>query len=186
MADDLMAQLEAALNDPGLQAAWNDAPAQSGSIFDPPPDGEYDALVHEFEFIAWEAKDGKPAGMGLKVNYQVCNDAKYTGRIVGDMFGLAPERLGFLKGWLEQFGVDTNAMSLGQLRPGIEGSVIDPLLDKAVVVKVRRKGQYVNVYLQQVIEGGWQKSDVTTPDQLSAFTPHPRSAVGAGDDDIPF
>jgi hypothetical protein len=174
----------------GLDAAFKDAPAQGGSIYDPPPDGDYQALIHEFTFVGWEAKNGNPAGIGLKVNYQVTNHATYTGRICGTMFGLAPDRLGYLKGWLETLGVDTSDLSLTELRPE-PGSLLSQLLDTPVMIRVKRKDGYTNVYLTEKL-GDASVSDVTSQQDFNGFQPAAQGFAptgrnaAKGDDDIPF
>lgn len=187
--DVTLEDLQAALDN--VEQAFREAPAEGGSIYDPPPDDDYEALVNEIAFIAWEAKNGNPAGIGLKVNYQVTNHSTYSGRICGAMFSLTPERIGYLKGWLNTMGVDVENFDLQQLRPE-PGSVLYSLLDVPVLIRVKRNRSndgrlFVNVYLQQRLGDAVQTSDVT--DRQAGFD-FGAPAVGVGrnatDDDIPF
>lgn len=184
-----MADIQAALD--AVQGAFKEAPAQGGSIYDPPPDGDYQALTHEFGFHGWEAKDGRPAGIGFKVNYQVTNNAAYAGRICGAMFNISdPERIGYLKGWLTEMGVDTEAEGF-DLKAALDpsGETLARLLDVPVMIRVKRSGGYVNVYLQQRL-GDQVISDVTPPTAQQDFALAPAAGSNAvyqhGDEDIPF
>jgi len=196
---DLMAALEAALSQNA--DAWTEAPAETGSIYDPPPEGEYEALVSGFEFIQWDAKSAdKPAGVALKVTYQVTNHSTYSGRVTSDMFTLTvPERLKWLKGWLNTMGVNVENMALTDLRPVDTGDgLLDKLLDTPVLIYVKHKvvngERRVNTYLRQVL-GEWgagtaqPRSDITTQQTFDDFAPQQGSNAvhqGAKDDDIPF
>jgi hypothetical protein len=180
--DDITAALDS------LAEAFNSAPAQGGSIYDPPPDGDYQALVHEFNFVGWDAKPAmngqpaKPAGIGLKVNYQITNDATYAGRVCGTMFNLHPERIGYLKGWLSKLGVETDGLDIRQLRPE-PGGLLEKLLDTPVLIRVVRKGGYTNIYLEDRL-GDARTSDVTSQQSFQEFAPAAKTR--AADDDIPF
>lgn len=175
----------------GIADAFRDAPAEGGSIYDPPPDDDYEALVHEFGFHGWEAKEGKPGGIGLKVNYQITNHSTYAGRICGSLFNITdPARIGYLKGWLNTMGVNVEAPEFDirtYLRPE-PGGPLNALLDAKVLIRVKRSNGYVNIYLQQRIDdGSYTPSDVTPAQAGFEFaTPVGRSAAGPQDDDIPF
>lgn len=205
---DFLAALEAALDQ--VETEWADAPANTGSIYDLPPDGEYEALTTAFEFIEYKKKDdGSGGGVGIKVSYQVTNHNQYAGRICGDLMTISPERLPWLKGWLAKMNVDVDTLDLrSELRPG--SATFNALLDTPVLIKVKRSQGKVgsasegktfeNVYLQQVL-GEWgsgaaasggtngftpiRPSDVTTPQDAFSFAPSP-ARQRAADDDIPF
>lgn len=191
--DDIQAALDA------VQGAFADAPADTGSIYTPPPDDDYEALIHEFEFL------GGDWGVGLKVRYQITNHSMYAGRVVGDLFSLTPERIQWLKGFLGRLDVNTEEIDVTvDLRPGSE--MLNGLLDTPVLIKVKRsmgteKGtgqpkEYVNVYLQRKLGAPGSNgqgftpiaaSDVTTPADAFDFG----NVGGANqytptDDDIPF
>jgi hypothetical protein len=184
--DDITRALE------GIQEAFNQAPAEGGSIYDAPPDGEYQALVNEFSFIGWDAKSAdKPAGIGLKVNYQVTNHDKYAGRIVGAMYNITdPSRIGYLKGFLSTLGVDVEAFDIRTLRPE-PGGLLHKLLDTPVVVRVKRSNGFTNVYLLEKV-GEPNPSDVTNQQSLEDFAmaggtvARGTSGIKQADDDIPF
>lgn len=174
-----------------VQDAFNDAPAEGGSIYDPPPDGEYEALVSELAFVGWEPKNGKPGGIGLKVNYQITNHSTYAGRITGEMYNITdPARIGYFKGWLNTMGVDVEGLNLSALRPE-PGSILYSLLDVPVYVKVVRKGGYVNTYLQQRLGDAIDTGRSDVPGHQGQFggvgDPIPAgNQYTPTDDDIPF
>lgn len=197
MSDDLMAALDAALA--GVSEAFKEAPANTGSIYDLPPDGDYQALVHEFEFIPYPA-----GGIGLKVRYQITNHSLYGGRICGDLMTISEERIAWLKGWLAKMGVDVDTLDLArELRP--DSGTLTALLDTPVMIKVKRNQArdgsgkvYENVYLQQML-GEWgsgasaRVSDVPGAAQGEfdgggfAMAPPAHATRGMTDlDDIPF
>lgn len=205
MTVDLSA-LEAALAQ-GVEA-FEQAPADAGgSMYEPPPDDDYDALIHEFDFIEWDAKSvDQVGGIALKVRYQVTNHEFYAGRICDDMFVLAEklpgghvqasERVKWLKGWLYKLGVNVEDPNvLLQCRPGSE--LLNSLLDKPVRIRVKRKedrnGQMrTNIYL---LEAGGEYLPAAAPpsnqasfNDTSGFAPQPSNAVYGrpADDDIPF
>lgn len=186
MSSDVMEALQRALD--GVADAFRDAPADGGSIYAPPPDDEYEALVHEFEFLSGDW------GVGLKVNYQITESQQYSGRIVGDMFGIRPDRIQWLKGFLSRLGVNVEELDVREIRPGSE--VLNGLLDTPVLIRIkrnRRDGQeFVNVYLQRKLGepgsagGGFTPaSDLGAQQGLGFETGYGR-AQGATDDDIPF
>lgn len=186
---DLLAALEAALSG-GASEAFKEAEASSGSLYDLPPDGEYQALVHLFEFM--EYKDNK--GIGLKVSYQITNHAIYAGRICGDLMTIASfepdgqggtivntDRIAWLKGFLVKMEVDVENIDLGiDLRPG--SSMLERLIDTPVAIKIKRSEardgsgrKFENVYLQQKIgDYGAGAAGVPAGD---GFTPHKQSDV---------
>lgn len=180
--DDIQRALDA------VAGAFASAPAEGGSIYDPPPDNDYEALVNEFSFVGWEPKNGKPGGIGLKINYQITNHSTYSGRICGAMFNLTdPERIGYLKGWLSVMEVDVESFDVRELRPTPD-SILNSLLDVPVLIRVRRSNGYVNVYLQQRLGAAVTRSDVTPPQAGFDFAGAGVGARGqnATDDDIPF
>jgi hypothetical protein len=110
MIENLEARLAA------MAGSWADAPADTGSIYTPPPDGEYQALIHEFDFI--EQKD-PPHAVFLKVTFQVDNDPEFSGRRVDTLFSLEdPERIKWLKSFLARLGVDVEQTPITEVRPG--------------------------------------------------------------------
>lgn len=204
----LYAALEKALAG-GVSEAFEEAEARAGSIYDLPPDGEYQALIHLFEFM--EYKDNK--GIGLKVSYQITNDRVYAGRIAGDLFTIASfkpdgtvdtSRIDWLKGWLALMGVDVAQFDIAsELRPS--SPTLEALLDTPVLIKIKRtQGKwpdgsprtFENIYLVKPL-GEWGSgastadfaprpaSDVTSQASLDGFSPPP-AVARAADDDIPF
>lgn len=193
MIEDLEARLAAMAGD------WADAPADTGSIYAPPPDGEYQALIHNFDFIE---SNETPKRIYLKVTYQIDNEAEYSGRRVDTLFGLEdPDRIKWLKSWLARLiGAErVEQTPITDVRPS--SPLLNELLDVPVLIKVKRSDRAVdnegnprvNIYLQQRLGDSLngqllarKSSDVTQQPSLDDFAPAVgRSAIN-DDDDIPF
>lgn len=133
-----------------MNGAWGAADAAVGGLFEPPPDGDYQALVHAFDFF-----DTPKNGAFLKIELQVANDATYNGRTAESIFSLEDkDRIGFLKGVLAILGVDVENTPLTEIRPG--SGTLNALLDTPVAIRIRRSDKsdkdgrpYVNVYINQ-------------------------------------
>lgn len=187
---DLLEALQSALD--GVEEAFRDAPADSGSLYQPPPDDDYEALVHQFEFLSGDW------GVGLKVNFQITNHSKYSGRICGDLFGITPDRIGYLKNFLARLDVDVENMSVQELRPGSD--LLNSLLDTPVLIRVKSKDsgnndgkRYTNVYLQRKLgepgsngQGFTPRSDLGTQQGIDFGALAGTRVQNATDDDIPF
>lgn len=177
-----------------MTGAWQDAPADTGSIYAPPPDGEYQALINEFDFIE---QNDPPHAAFLKVVFQVDNDPEYSGRLVDTLFALEdPERVKWLKSFFARLGVNVEQTPITEIRPG--SALLNGLLDTPVLIKVKRSEKSfdrdgsprVNIYLQQKLGAyrlaGAPASDVTTQEQLGAFEPAVGKNATFDGDDIPF
>ena len=173
-------------------AAFNEAPADTGSLFELPPDGEYQASVYEFDFF----EGGDPKQAYLKIVCVVEHDETYTGRRcdLGPYSLEDAERFRFLKADLRRLGAEPETYALTDLLPGSE--FLKGLLDTPVEIKVVTRDKvnpktgevYRNVWLQKRLgapgsaaEGFTPASDV--PARTGDFSP---PAGGYDDDDIPF
>ena len=158
-----------------LQSSFKDASADGGSMYDPPPDDDYQALIHEFDFF----EAGSPTQAFLKVRFQVQHHPTYGVRVCDTVYSLEdPDRINYLKsdlatlvgrGQVEglNYGVD--------LLPGSD--FLESLLDVPVLIRVKRPGktnakgyEIVNVYLQQRL-GDQQRP----PTPARSDVPEPKS-----------
>lgn len=159
-----------------------------GSLYELPPDGDYQALVHRFDFF--ESNAGQAF---LKTELEIQNDPQYSGRIASTVHNLEdPDRIGWLKGHLQLLGMDVDGLDLREIRPG--SPRLQELLDTPVAIAIKtsdrldKDGQpYRNVYVNQrlgapLTTGGAKTSDV--PGDEAGFTHEP--AVATADDKIPF
>lgn len=176
-----------------MAGAWEDAPTDTGSLFTPPPDGDYQALVHEFRFV----EGGTPVQAFLVNAFQIDNDPEYSGRIVDTMFSLEdPERIKWLKAHFAKLGVDVEHVPITQIVPG--SPLLNGLLDTPVLIRVKRSDKLdqrtglprVNIYLQERLGSPGAAapvSDLQTGFESEDFAPVPvgRNAI-QDDDDIPF
>ena len=138
-----------------IQAAYADAPTEPPSQFDPPPDGDYQALVHEFDFF----EGGTPKQAYLKIRFQVQHHPEHAGRFAEIVYSLEdPERIGYLKaGFAKLIGTDAaNRMNIAvDCLPGSE--LLESLLDVPVLIRVKTGNRinqktgkpYVGVYIEQ-------------------------------------
>ena len=136
-----------------LNANFQDAPASS-SMYDAPPDDDYQALIHEFDFF----EAGSPTQAFLKFRYQVQHHPEYGGRICDNVYNLEdPDRIEYLKRDLARLVGEEKVAQLNygtDLLPGSD--FLESLLDVPVLIRVKRPGktnskgyEIVNVYLQQ-------------------------------------
>jgi hypothetical protein len=142
-----------------MSALWDDTEATAGSLFEPPPPGDYEGLVHEFDFF----EGGTPKQAFVKVRLQVQGENQYAGRFAEIVNSLEdPERLGFLKSLFNTLAGD----DLGQAVLGRQYRLTDvapetdfliSLLDVPVrfrVVASKKLNEetgkpYLNVYLNE-------------------------------------
>jgi hypothetical protein len=138
-----------------LQSNFQEASADGGSMYDPPPDDDYQALINEFEFF----EAGSPTQAFLKMRLLVQHHDKYGGRVCDTIYNLEdPDRLDWLKRDLAKI---VGPERVEQLNYGVDllpGSAFleKELLDVPVLIRVKRPGkknakgyEIVNVYLQQ-------------------------------------
>lgn len=133
-----------------MQEAFNDAPTDSGSITELPPDGEYQALVKSFDVFESKAGD-----LYLKTVLEVAFDREYAGREAPTIHSLDdPDRIKFLKTHLSRLGADVENLDMREVRPGSE--LLTSLLDVPVAIAVRTSSKtdangvpYRNVYLNE-------------------------------------
>ncbi len=191
--DRLQAQIEN-----GLDESFHNAPTETGSIYDLPPDGLYQCILDEFDFF----EGGGQAFMKMrwKLEYdEHGNDTEYGGKVLdtGPYALEDTERFRFLKGDLARLGINPDEVSLRDLLPG--STLLATILDARAMLTVQtdKKGRinektgtvYRNVYLRERLADGeagggfTPRSDVPI-DGMQDFVPPP--AQGATDDDIPF
>lgn len=165
-----------------MQDSFNEAPSDISSPFDPPPDGDYQALVKRFDFF--ESKTTNHAF--LKTELEVVHDPQYTGREASVVHDLEdPDRVNWLKRHLAILGADVESLDLRQVRPGSE--LLEALCDTPVEITVKTSDRldkdnkpYRNVYVNRKL-GDPIRSDVPAPRESAA------PAAGAVyDDKIPF
>jgi hypothetical protein len=138
-----------------LQSNFQEASADGGSMYDPPPDDDYQALINEFEFF----EAGSPTQAFLKMRLLVQHHDKYGGRVCDTIYNLEdPDRLDWLKRDLAKI---VGPERVEQLNYGVDllpGSAFleKELLDVPVLIRVKRPGktnskgyEIVNVYIQQ-------------------------------------
>jgi hypothetical protein len=138
-----------------LQSNFQEASADGGSMYDPPPDDDYQALINEFEFF----EAGQPTQAFLKMRLLVQHHDKYGGRVCDTIYNLEdPDRLDWLKRDLAKI---VGPERVEQLNYGVDllpGSAFleKELLDVPVLIRVKRPGktnskgyEIVNVYIQQ-------------------------------------
>lgn len=146
-----------------VAAAFNQAPDEgAGSQFDPPPDGEYQAILDSWDHF----EGGTPTQAFIKAVCRVVNHPEVAGRKADIVNALEdPERIGWLKELLVKLGAREVCQANGwdfdhpQMFPAlvVPGSpILRALVDTPVLIKVvtsdRQKpdgSYYRNVYLQQ-------------------------------------
>lgn len=132
MTDDLhdaehLAALEQRLAE--MADAWDDAPADTGSIYTPPPDGTYPAILLEFRFIE---RKTPPHDFFLVVIWQI--KAIMAGKRVEQVYALEErERLPVLKAMLSR--LDALPERFEDIRPGTE--YMNGLLDTPAIIAVK-------------------------------------------------
>jgi hypothetical protein len=136
-----------------VQAAFQDAPANGGGSSDP-PDGDYQALIHSFEFF----EAGTPIQAFVKIVLQIQHHPEYGGREVGPVFSLEdPDRIGFLKAALARVVGSDRVDQLNLAVDCLPGSefIENEMLDVPVLIRIKRPGktnskgyEIVNVYIQ--------------------------------------
>jgi hypothetical protein len=170
-------------NEEAFKAASADGPA---SLFDPPPDGDYQTLVHEFDFF----EGGQPKQAYLKIRFQVQHHPEHAGRFCESVYSLEdPDRLDFLKSDLAKLVGRDAVEGLNfavDLLPGSD--FLESLLDVPVLVRVktgtkinpRTEKPYVSIYLQQRLgdpvhgatpPGRLPTSGSDVPNDTSGFDP---------------
>jgi hypothetical protein len=147
--------------------AYKDAATEAPSMFDPPPDGEYQTLIHEFDFF----EGGQPKQAYLKMRFQVQHHPEHTGRFAETIYSLEDaERIGFLKADMARLVGSERAEQLNYAVDVLPGSAfLESLLDVPVLIRVKtgtkinqKTGKpYVGVYIQQVL--GEQQRPQTDP-----------------------
>lgn len=164
-----------------MQPAFTEASADTGSPFEPPPDGDYQALVKRFDFF--ESKAGQAF---LKTEMEVVHDQAYNGREVSVVHNLEdPERINYLKRHLDILGADVKGLDLRLIRPGSEllGSLCDTPVEITVKTsdRVDKDGKpYRNIYVNRRL-GEPIRSDVPAPAPAAVST-----ATVIDDEKIPF
>jgi hypothetical protein len=137
-----------------LQSNFQEASADGGSMYDPPPDDDYQALIHEFDFF----EAGPPTQAFLKMRFQVQHHPEYGGRFADTVYSLEdPDRIDWLK---KDLATLVGREQVEQLNDGVDllpgSDFLESLLDVPVLIRVKRPGrknakgyEIVNVYLQQ-------------------------------------
>lgn len=164
-----------------MQDAFDDATTDSV-----PPDGDYQAIIRAFDFF--EQKDS-PFNAFLKTELEIALDPQYMGRKVEAIHNLTdPEKLGWLKKYMQTLGVDTEAFELAEVVPGSQ--LLDSLLDVPVELSIKRSDRinpktgekYVNIYVNARL--GDKVTDLA-PSDVPATVPAQAAPVTSADD-IPW
>lgn len=135
-----------------------------------PPDGEYQCVVDRFDVFEGKT-DGK---LYLRIEMSVAVGEK-QGWPISKLHSLEdPKRFGFLKADLDVLGVMPE--SLADLQEALHGA-----LDVPVLLAVKTKGDYRNVYLNQRL-GGPIRGDLPVPEGFAPRQTVPTTA----DEDLPF
>lgn len=133
-----------------VQSAFDTAPV---GFDDMPPDGEYQTLVHDFDFFESRTP---PRRAYMKMRLQVQHHPEEAGRFVEKVYSIEEEDgIGYLKADLHRLGVNVEGMNIGQAITS--GALAEELYDVPVLVRVKRPAgktnkrgeQVVNVYIQQ-------------------------------------
>lgn len=137
-----------------MQPAFEAAPDTPPSLFDPPPDGDYQTLLHEFDFF----EGGQPKQAFLKMRFQVVHNEEYAGRFCETVYPLEDEeRIGYLKRDLKTLGADMDSFRLVDCVP--DSPFLIGLLDTPTLIRVKTGSKinektgkpYVSVYIEQKI-----------------------------------
>jgi hypothetical protein len=170
-----------------VQSAFDAAPDEGASLFDPPPDGDYQCLVHEFDFF----EGGEPRQAYMKIRFVVVHHDEQAGRFCEVVYTLEdPERIGYLRADLHKLGENTANFDLAQ--EIASGALQDRLLDTPVLVRVKTGSKlnpktgkpYVGVYVQRKL-GEPDRSARPTTATNSTTAGLPNSDVpGAGADEF--
>lgn len=167
-----------------MQESFNeakaDAPGGSGPM---PPDGKYQALIHEFDFF--ESGQGEAF---LKTRMQIALDKDWEGTIVETVHNLEnPERLGWLKAHLSTLGLDVENFELSALIDRLP-----ELLDVPVAIAIKRSSKkdeagnhWVNVFLNDRLGDPMRKS-TDLPVESPKDSPKGTPVETNPDDDVPF
>jgi hypothetical protein len=135
-----------------VQPAFDAAPDEDTDRFAPPPDGEYQTLVHEFDFF----EGGDPKQAYMKMRLQVVHHPEQAGRFCEIVYTLEdPDRISYLRRDLARLGEDTSRFDLA--RELTTGALQARLLDTPVLVRVKTGSKlnpktgtpYVSVYVQR-------------------------------------
>jgi hypothetical protein len=137
----------------GLNDDWQDAKTFSRNW---PPDGDYQALVHRFDFF----EGGENNHAYLKTELEVQHDDDWHGTIVETIHDLEdPDRLGFLKQHLQTLGLELDSFSDLENR-------LSEVLDVPVAIRIKTSDKtdndgnnYRNAYVNERL-GGPIGSDV--------------------------
>lgn len=171
-----------------MQSYFDAAAADTGSRYDLPPDGDYQALVHRFDIV----ESDKLQQVFLKTELQIDNHPAYSGRIVDMMHNLEdPDRIGYLKGHLALLGIPVDGLDLREIRPGSE--LLQAVLDTPVEITVKTSKKldndgkpFRNVYCNRSL-GAPLTTRGDVPADTEGFTAAPSSSRPTGEDDkIPF
>jgi hypothetical protein len=179
-----------------VQDVFDAAPKEGASLFDPPPDDDYQTLVHEFDFF----EGGTPKQAYMKIRFVVVHHAEQAGRFCEKVYGLEdPDAIGYLKADLHRLGEDVDNFNVAE--EVSSGRLQERLLDTPVLVRVKRnpnridpktRKARVNTYIQQKL-GEPDRSArpvlATTappPGQqfLTSSTEHPSDVPGAKADEF--
>lgn len=166
----------AAMNDAWQQADTDDKPEKKE--WENPPDGEYQARVHSFDF-----HDGKN-GLALRTQFEIVGPSN-AGWKVSTFHPLEnPDRLKWTKQHLTMLGV--KAHSLEELEAALP-SALDKVCDVALKTRKGNDGrEWQNVYLNRVMGGvtasASQPVSDTPPPHEDTDRPKPKDDL----DDIPF
>lgn len=164
--------------DGAWQAADADEKQEEAREWENPPDGDYQARVHSFDF-----HDGK-GGLALRTQFELIAPSN-AGWKVSTFHPLEnPERLKWTKRHLAALGVE--AHSLEELEVNLNGA-LDKVCDVALKTRKGNDGrEWQNLYLNRVHQGvtaGPPGSATEAPPHQDTDRPEPKLAPL---DDIPF
>lgn len=169
-----------------MEAAFENAPVDSGSMYDlPPDDGNYEGLIDRFDFF----EGGDPTQAYLAIRIKIVHN-QYGGRIADVVHALEDaDRFPRLKKDLATLGRGPGEYQLQDLTP--DSPFLEGLLDTPVVIRIstgkkidNRTGQLKRfVDLDRRLDALSSGSDVTSTADQGEFE---YSGGGVPPDDIPF
>ncbi len=177
-----------------VQAAFDAAPAEGPSQFDPPPDDDYQTLLHEYDFF----EGGEPKQAYMKIRFQVQHHPEHAGRFCEKVYAIETEDgVGYLKADLHRLGVDVGAFQLTDISTG---KLQEQTLDLPVLVRVKTGSKinpktgkaYVSVFIQQRLGDQIKRASTATLPTQGSDVPgakgdefvHPDQTKL--EDDVPF
>lgn len=172
MSEDIKDRLKA------MEGAWAEADAAEDKsderVYENPPDGEYQARVHSFDF-----HDGK-SGLALRTQFELLAPSNMGWKVSTFHPLEQADRLRWTKSHLKMLGVE--AHSFEELEAALP-KALDQVCD--VVLKTRKANngkEYQNLYVNRVMNGVTASAEEPPPHEDTDQPAPKRDDL----DDIPF